>query len=211
MVRRAIAREDGVRHDLQHECASLSIQEAWKYYSKRFTLLSFDYFVTQKASAHYNKHTSVLWWKSLFDYSKSFIVIVFLIYALTPRGALQVSSLGVVYYVGLAAVSMVVCTVIEWARYANDMGIALRTTTLDLISGATDPAISDADFEAAKENITRPSPLPMRQRSKFLCVSLMVAIPYFGSIQEWVRAYKFQLAKYRRPRTSVWPKHHNDL
>ena len=173
------------------------ILDAWRYYSKKFTPFSFRTFVENKAAADSSDSSVYGWWKDLFDYSKSFIVIAVLIYIATPYSALQVTSLDLAYYCFLAAICMFVCTMIESARYANDMSVALHKTILTLIHEAEEEAISDAEFETARREVTFPEGGPWRPRSRFFCVSLSVSVSYFGSLEEWVRAFKERLAKAR--------------
>jgi len=162
-----------------------SIQEAWRFYSKKFELHAFNSFVADRASAELAKTRRMMWWQTGFSFAKSFIVMMVLLYIVTPRAALQVSFWTVLYYVVLAVIFMAVCTMIESARYANDMNAALRVATLALISEAKDPAISRAELEAAQRQIPLPSPGPLRWRSRFFCVGMTISVPYFGSVREW--------------------------
>ena len=179
-------------YDLSYSTSSYrpQIQEAWRYYSKKFNVFSFVSFVEEKAAAERAKISSRRWWKSLFDYSKSFIVIVVIIYIMTPGSALQIGFLSVLYYCCLALLCMFVCTIIESARYANDTLIALRSTTYALISDAKDPKISDDEFRAAVRDFSLPPHQPLWRRSRYFCVHMTVAIPYFGSFGEWVSSFR---------------------
>jgi hypothetical protein len=116
------------------EQSQYDIAQAWRFYYKKFNFFAFRSLVEERAQKLRNtSYRLTRWWSALFDFSKSFIVIVAIIYFLTPRAQLHLSFLGAVTYCVLALLCMTMCAMIESARYANDVGIVLRTASLDLI------------------------------------------------------------------------------
>jgi hypothetical protein len=106
------------------------ILKSWRRYAKQYEPLGFITMVEEKASAERRKTSIDRWWNTLFRYSKSFIVILFIVYILTPRAALKVSLFDVLFYAALALICMAVSTAIESARVTNDISSALGRKNL---------------------------------------------------------------------------------
>ncbi len=158
-----------------------AILETWRRYTKQYTPFLFIALVEDKARDELWKKKTDRWWNTLFRYSKSFIVIILILYFLTPRGALKVSLLDIFYYAALALICMAVCTAIESARVANDMYSALRIALQTLDHEAKDTPIADAEYREATKTIFSQRPTDSwRQRwsGKFWRVRLSVVIPY---------------------------------
>jgi hypothetical protein len=84
---------------------------------------------------------------------------------------------------------MAICTAIESARYANDVGITLRTACLALISEAEAEPLSDDELSNEMAQITVPNSR-LQWKSKFLCVRATLAIPYVGNADQIVHDYR---------------------
>jgi hypothetical protein len=157
--------------------------------------------VSERAELERLKYLTVAWWKDLFDYCKSFIIIIVIFYLLTPRSDLRITVLSLIIAVTLAAICMIACTLIESARYANDMDVAIERAILTLIAEAKDPPISHAELEKELKNVTFwPAPSPWR--NKFLSVWIIVGVRYFGTAAGWLRAYRAQHAKPQPSKTT---------
>jgi hypothetical protein len=177
----------------------------WKRYAKHYNPLAFIELVEDKASTELWKAQTDRWWNTLFRYSKSFIVATFILYVLTPRGALKVSLLDVLVYATLAMICMVVCAAIESARVANDMSIALRRTLNALDDAAKDAPISNDEYEKTAKEIIRsrlPSSRLVDWWGKFSAVKLSIVIPYIVNAQELL-AYMRARREIRRARRKI--------
>ena len=85
---------------------------------------------------------------------------------------------------------MAICTLIESARYANDIGITVRTAALDLTSAAETEPISDEELNKEMAQIGAGIARGPQRNSKFSCVRMTVLIPYVGTFDELLRDYR---------------------
>jgi hypothetical protein len=170
------------------------ILETWRYYAKKYRPEAFIDLVEEKATAESWKRRTVAWWNTLFKYSKSFIVVMLVIYILTPSVVLKASLLDVAYYAMWAVILMFVCTAIESARVYSDVLSELSRATQVLSNEENEAPIPDAEFWEATKDIHRPAGLGdwFREdwRGKFSCVRLTIIVPYIGTVTELIRGYR---------------------
>jgi hypothetical protein len=184
------------------------ILQTWRRYAREYDPYAFIQLVEDRASPEVWKLPQYGWGRTLFSYSKSFIVLVLLIYLLTPSAALKINFLLVLYCVAFALICMAVCTAIESARVFGVMSSALSGATQMLANEAKEAPISDAEYQAATKDILKPGELPewWREdwRGKFSCVRLTVGIPYIVNGRDILQVYRDYSAKLiKRPGRSA--------
>ena len=166
------------------------IAEAWRFYHKKFDFFPFQALVEEKASElRRRQYTLRGWWRDLFDFLKSSIVLVLLIVAFTPHDHVVVSGWLIASYCVVALIGIAMCTAIESARYANDVGITLRNACLTLISEAETEPLTEIELKDELAKITTPN-CRLQWRSRFLCVRATITIPYLGPIEQLFQMYR---------------------
>ncbi|WIW43922.1 hypothetical protein ML401_20640 [Bradyrhizobium sp. 62B] len=162
-----------------------SIAGAWRFYHKNFSFFEFQAFLQEKVGNVLREIASYSsWWLRLFRFTKAFIVVLFVLVVLTPRDELRVTGFQALLFCVGGLMVMTACTMIESARYANDVGSAIRKVSLTMRSEAEDEPISEDELREEMAKIKMTGPMKLRWKNKFFCVRMTVHIPYVGSLND---------------------------
>jgi hypothetical protein len=162
-----------------------TIARAWRRYYHRFSFDEFQTYLGNKMSTIPTRPISP--WHLRFEFCRSAMFIVLLVYLLTPGVALKVSFGWFVLVELVVLICMLICGLMESSIYANDEALRIETATAMILAEAQgEVEMSDIEFFDANEvYLKNYFEIAKRKWRRFTCVALRIGYPYLGTVNPW--------------------------